>query len=188
MLKKIFFLTTNEFKFKQFLSVVDLLGFNKYVFEQLKTETVEIQAENNEQVANYSSKWAANKFNLPIIKEDVGLYIDALDGFPGPYLAQIEKQLKSVGYLKLLEKSNNRQAHWLYSVSFCQPKQEPIVFSTIQEGVIAHKAKGSGGSFTDKIFIQQNETKTIGELLAENKYQRNNKHYQKLLCYLQSHN
>ena len=38
MLKKIFFLTTNEFKFKQFLSVVDLLGFNKYVFEQLKTE------------------------------------------------------------------------------------------------------------------------------------------------------
>ena len=51
------------------------------------------------------------------------------------------------------------------------------MFSTIQEGVIAHKAKGSGGSFTDKIFIQQNETKTIGELLAENKYQRNNEHY-----------
>lgn len=117
----------------------------------------------------------------------MGLYIDALDGFPGPYLSQIEKQLKSVGYLKLLEKSNNRQAHWLYSVSFCQPKQEPIVFSTTQEGVIAQKAKGSGGSFTDKIFIQQNETKTIGELLAENKYQRNNEHYKKLLRYLQSY-
>lgn len=185
-MKKIYFLTTNNFKFAQFMSVVNSLGFNKYAFEQLNEETVEIQAENNEQVANYSSQWAANKFKLPIIKEDVSFYIAALDGFPGPYLSQIEKQIKSSGYLKLLQNCPNRQAHWQYSVSFCQPGQQPIAFSAIQHGTIAKQARGECGSFTDKIFVQKNESKTICELLDENMYQRHNEHYQKLLAYLQS--
>lgn len=48
MINKIYFLTTNNFKFAQFMSVVNSLGFDKYTFEQLKEETVEIQAKNNE--------------------------------------------------------------------------------------------------------------------------------------------
>ena len=49
--------------------------------EQLPKETPEIQAKTNREVAEFSAQWAANKFGLPVIKEDVGMYIEALGGF-----------------------------------------------------------------------------------------------------------
>ena len=166
------------------MSVAKKTGLQDFAFEQLAKETVEIQAENNEQVAIFSSQWAANKYNLPIIKEDVGFYIEALGGFPGPYLNQVEKQIESEGYLKLLDGIQNRKAHWQYSIAFCEPKKRPIVFSAHLDGVVANSVKGQSGWFTDKIFIPDKQTQTISELLDEKIYRRNNNHYVKLFNFL----
>lgn len=186
MIEKIYFITTNQYKFDQFASVVKQFKLDRYSFEQLTEETIEIQAENNEQVAMFSSQWASRKYNLPVIKEDVGFYIEALNGFPGPYLSQVEKQIKTGGFLKLLGESENRNAYWQYSVAICFPEQEPVVFSTIQKGKIAITAKGKSGWYTDKIFIQVGQEKTVSELLDNNTYKRDNQHYEKLFEYLKN--
>lgn len=182
-MKGTYFITTNAYKFKKFTEVVHSSSF---AVEQLSEETPELQAKTNREVAEFSAEWAANKFNLPVLKEDVGLYIESLDGFPGVYLNQIEKWIKSEGYLKLLGNVNNRAAYWEYAIAYCEPNKKPISFYTHQPGEIATEIKGNSGYFTDKIFIPKGQTKTIAELLDDNTYVRNDNHYKQLLDYLNS--
>lgn len=180
-MNKISFITTNNFKFNQFTKRVHVDGL---IFEQLSVETPEIQAVNNREVAEFSAKWAAEKFNLPVLKEDVGMYIHSLGGFPGPYLSQVEKWIKSEGYLKLLDGENDRSAHWEYAIAFCEPGGDPVSFYVQAEGVFSKEIKGEAGWFTDKVFIQNGQTKTIGELLFENTYVRKEDHYDQLKEFL----
>ena len=180
-MNKISFITTNNFKFKHFTDRVKLRDIS---FEQLSVETPEIQAVNNREVAEFSAKWAADKFNTPVLKEDVGMYLHALGGFPGPYLSQVEKWIKSEGYLKLHTGETDRTAHWEYAIAYCEPGNNPISFFVQDEGIISTEIKGEAGWFTDKIFIQNNQTKTIGELLHDDAYIRKEDHYDQLKEYL----
>jgi XTP/dITP diphosphohydrolase len=181
-MKKIYFITTNDYKFKKFSEAIKL---DKIEIVQLKEETPEIQAENNRKVAEFSVKWAADKFNRPVIKEDVGMYIEALNGFPGPYLEHVEKQLKTAGFLRLLNGMKDRSAYWEYAIAFCEPSKEPKSFYTQHKGTIAKEARGKSGWYADKIFILEGKNKTVSELLDANEYVRNDKHYQELKKYLQ---
>lgn len=60
--------------------------FKKYDIELLheKMDTPEIQSHDVEDVSKYSAIYAANKLNKAVIKSDVGYFIEALNGFPGP--------------------------------------------------------------------------------------------------------
>lgn len=177
----IYFITTNEFKFKSFTDAVCL---NSYEFKQLAIETPEIQADNNRSIAEYSAKWAAEKQLTPVITEDVGIYINALDGFPGPYLSETEKQLGTEGFLRLMRGVKDRSAYWEYAVAYCEPGGAPISFHAIQEGNITDMPTGAVGWPMGKIFMQNGQTETISILLEKEVYARNNSHYKLLQDYL----
>jgi|SRR5581483_3387922 len=180
-MKQIYFITTNDYKFKRFTESAKLTGFD---VQQLKEETPEIQAANNRQVAEYSAKWAADKFQRPVLKEDVGIYINAYRGFPGPYLSQVEKQLEIEGFLQLLTDVVDRSAYWEYAIAYCEPGKEPVSFCTQQKGSYAMEARGKSGWYTDKLFIPEGQLKTVAELLDDNEYVRNEYHYAQLREYL----
>lgn len=182
-MKHIYFVTQNNYKFQKFQEVVNTPNF---YFEQISISTPEIQAENNQAVADYSAQWAANKLNSAVICEDVGLYIHAYNGFPGPYLSQVEKWLNTSGFIKLMNGIKDRSAYWEYAISYCEPNAKPICFSTIHKGNIAHKASGTKGWCADKIFIPDSNNKTIAQLLDEDLYVRNRDHYENLIKHLES--
>jgi len=52
------------------------------------------------------------------------------------------------------------------------------------EGIISAEIRGEAGWFTDKVFIQNHQTKTIGELLYDKTYIRREDHYDQLKEYL----
>lgn len=180
-MKEIYFITTNDYKFQRFTESVKLSGFT---VKQLKEETPEIQAANNRQVAEYSAKWAADRFQHPILKEDVGIYITAYKGFPGPYLSQVEKQLEIKGFLRLLTDATDRSAYWEYAIAYCEPGKEPVSFYTQHKGTYATEARGQSGWYTDKLFIPEGQLKTVAELLDSGEYIRNERHYGLLKDYL----
>jgi XTP/dITP diphosphohydrolase len=182
-MKQLYFITTNEYKFTRFTESAAIAGFEVL---QLKEETPEIQAADNRQVAEFSAKWAAEKFQHAVLKEDVGLYIDVYDGFPGPYLSQVEKQLETDGFLKLLAGVDDRKAHWEYSIAYCEPGKEPVSFFTQHEGSIATEARGQSGWYADKLFIPEGQPQTVAELLDHKAYVRNEQHYEALKDYLRS--
>jgi XTP/dITP diphosphohydrolase len=179
----IYFVTTNDFKYQ---SAKQVLLDSSFLLERLDVNTPEIQADDNLSVAEYSAKWAANTYNLPVITEDVGIYIDELNGFPGPYLSQVEKQIGAAGFLKLLEDKSSRAAYWEYVVSFCNPGDDPVSFTATQHGEIALDKSGTVGWDMGKIFIPTGQVMTISALLDEQRYVRNNSHYTDLKKYLNS--
>ena len=102
---KIYFVTTNKYKFDKFTQAVNIPGIE---IEQLAEESPEIQSTNNGQIAEFSAWSMAQKYNFPVLKEDIGMYIHALRGFPGPYLNQIEKWIETDGFLQLLRDKKDR--------------------------------------------------------------------------------
>lgn len=182
-MKHIYFVTQNNYKFQKFQEAISEPFFQ---FEQLSLATPEIQAENNRRVAEYSAQWAASDQGKSVICEDVGLYIKAYGGFPGPYLSQVEKWLKTPGFLKLMAGEKDRSAYWEYAVAYCEPGKQPVSFHTIHTGNIALEARGVDGWYADKVFIPDGKTETIAQLLDNKLYQRNKDHYEKLAEYLKS--
>ena len=180
-MKQLYFITNNEVKFERFTASVRLDDFEVV---QFKEETPEIQAASNREVAEFSAAWAADKFQCPVIKEDVGMYIEQLRGFPGPYLGPVEKQLETQGFLKLLSGATNRRAYWEYAIAYCEPGQHPVSFRTRPAGSIALEARGAAGWYADKLFIPIGKVKTIAELLDANEYVRDEGHYAALKRFL----
>ena len=104
------------------------------------------------------------KLNKAVLKSDTGLYIDALGGLPGPYNHYFDKQIGIEKFLELLKNEKNRKARLEHCFAFCEPGKKAIVFSGGGTGRIAYAAKGTRGSWHDKFYIPDGETKTLSEL------------------------
>jgi len=149
--KVAFFGTGNFHKFNEARYV---LVEYKISVAMLNLKCIEIQDDNLETIAKTSAIDAANKSNLPIFVEDAGLFIKALNGFPGPYSSYVYRTLGTKGILKILGNNKSRDAHFLSVIAFCDPQgqSKPMTFQGRIEGKIMLEEKGSEGFGFDPIF------------------------------------
>ena len=157
-MKNITYVTGNKAKIESARSFLEPLGFT---VDNEKMDTPEIQSDDVVEVSKYSAKWAAEKLGKPVLKNDSGLFVEALNGFPGVYTHYAEDTIKEDGLLKLLEGVDNRKAYFKESIAYCEPGGESIVFVGITNGVIDTKKSGSNGWSWDFIFIPEGEDKTL---------------------------
>ena len=131
----------------------------------------EIQSDSLEDVASFGVEHVKKSFNHPFILEDAGLFIDALDGFPGVYSAYVFYRIGCSGILKLLEKTedNDRSATFRSVYAYCEPGKKPMFFAGECRGTISKKALGDHGFGYDPIFIPNNESKTFAQMEIEEK-------------------
>ena len=99
-MKKIVYVTGNWSKIMSAKNILEPLGIE---VNNIKMETTEIQADTVEEVAIHSAKEASDKLKCAVLKNDTGLFIEALNGFPGPYTHYVDERLGEDGILKLLE-------------------------------------------------------------------------------------
>ena len=148
-------------------------------------ETPEIQSPDCKEVAKYSAKYAANKLNKPVLKNDSGLVIEALNGFPGAYAKYAEEALGAEGFLKLMKDEDNRKCYWVEALAYCEPNSEPVVFESLSYGVIAEVAAGDRGYPYDKIYIPEGDTRTFAMMSEEEQLKTfDTKAYMELVDYL----
>ncbi|GAB6055487.1 XTP/dITP diphosphatase [Methanobacterium movens] len=124
-----------------------------------------------EEVARFGAKYAAQKLEEPVIVEDTGLFIKALNWFPGPYSAYVQDTLGNKGILKLMENVKNRYAEFRSVVGYCAPNAEPKIFLGVVKGRISNIEKGNLGFAFDPIFYPEDMDKTFGELTTHKKNQ-----------------
>ena len=79
----------------------------------------EIQSDSLKEIAKSSVINAYKRTHLPIFVEDAGLFIDALNGFPGPYAAYVYKTIHNSGILNLMENTKDRQAEFQSVIAYC---------------------------------------------------------------------
>lgn len=168
-MEKPIYLTGNKGKFQEAQYIFrEMYGFDIDI-KQPEFEIIEIQAKTCEEVVKFSVKYACEKLKRPCIKSDTGLYIEALGGLPGPYNAYFDKQIGVEKFLAMFKDETNRKAKLEDCFAYCEPGQEPIVFTGSGTGTIATQARGNLGRWHDKFYIPDGETKTLSELREEDK-------------------
>ena len=84
---KITYVTSNWSKVKSAKQILEPLGIE---VDNVNIPTTEIQANTVEEIAKYSAKEASEKLKCTVLKNDTGLFVEALGGFPGPYTHYVD--------------------------------------------------------------------------------------------------
>ena len=169
--KVVFFATGNINKFNEARSI---LGQHGIAVGMLRLKGDEIQSESLKEIAEVSAKNAYQCCHLSIFVEDAGLFIDALNGFPGPYAAYVYHTIHNSGILKLMENIKDRHAKFQSIIAYCdkQTPCEPIFFDGESKGEITtseHRKQGKSGFGFDPIFQPATSTRTFAEMTIEEK-------------------
>ncbi len=107
----------------------------------------------------------------PILVEDSGLFINSLNGFPGPYSSFVERKIGLQGILDLLKNKEERVAEYK-AIAILSTKNETISSEGICIGNISRKIIGGMGFGYDPIFIpDEGDGRTCGQLHPEEKSQ-----------------
>jgi len=181
--KELFFATSNEAKFREISEIASTYGLK---VKLARLRTVEIQHESLVEIARYSLRQALRRVRAPVFVEDAGLFIEALNGFPGPYSSHAYKTLGVRGILKLLEGVEDRRAYFLSAIAFGGPGFRVKVFTGKISGVIALEARGESGFGFDPIFKPEGCSQTFAEMGVEgkNKYSHRAKAFRSLAEWL----
>lgn len=159
------FITGNQHKVKEARGIFQQFDIR---LEQVDLGYPEIQGELTD-VACYGAKYAAKKLGKPVIVEDAGLFIKALEWFPGTYSSYVQSTLGNEGILKLMKNVHDRYAEFRSVIGFATPKTEPEIFFGVVGGNIAHHEKGKHGFAYDPLFKPESCDLTFGELTIEKK-------------------
>jgi len=157
----LFFASSNVHKFNEAKKILDGFKINLGFF---KCDLEEIQSHSLIEIAKDKSIKAFRKCKKPVIVEDDGLFIDSLNGFPGPYSSYVFKTIGNVGILNLLKQKRN--AKFISIISFYD-KKNSASFESRLPGKISNKIIGEGWGY-DPIFIPFKLKKTFAQLKNKN--------------------
>ncbi|KGP90900.1 nucleoside-triphosphate diphosphatase [Pontibacillus chungwhensis BH030062] len=175
-MKKIIVATHNEGKVREFRQL-----FSKYNIETLSLDDldrnlpeVEETGETFEENAELKARTISSILNVPVIADDSGLEVDALNGSPGVYSARYagepkddQKNLDKV--LLELKGENNRTARFVCVLALSIPGQSVVFERGTCEGHLLEEPQGGSGFGYDPIFVPDGYTATMAEIGADEK-------------------
>jgi XTP/dITP diphosphohydrolase len=164
--RSILFVTNNPHKVNEIAAVLSKYNIRVEVSSVKKRE---IQSEQLEEIAKESALSAYQALKRPLFVEDSGLFIKALNGFPGPYSSYTYKKIGVAGILKLMAGEKNREAEFVSQIAYIDESGEIKLCRGVCKGDVAEEARGSGGFGFDPIFIPKGQKKTFAEMSVEEK-------------------
>lgn len=157
-----YFVTSNFHKFNEAKLI---LSEYKIAAAMLRIEAIEIQDDTLKKIAKYSVQDAVKNCRLPIFVEDAGLFIEAFNGFPGPYSKYVYNTIGLKGILKLMDNIMDRTAYFQSVIAFGSPDVKPVCFVGLVKGKLTLIERGVSGFGYDPIFEPENCTgKTFAEM------------------------
>lgn len=153
-------ITSNKNKVKEFQQILE----PKIKVNHIEISYPELRSDNPEEIARHSAEMLANKLKKIVVVEDSGLFINALNGFPGTCSAYIHKRIGLQGIIKLMKGIKNRNCTYKSAVACCEPNKKPASFLGEEKGKVASSIRGSFGFGHDPIFIPEGINKTYGEM------------------------
>lgn len=152
-------------KYEEVKPIAESYGIALEVCSDIK---LEVQSDRLEDIAVKSAMIIYAISGKPVLVEDAGLFIEALNGFPGPYSSYVYKTIGIKGVLKLLNGVSNRRAYFK-SASAIAFHKGVLLATGIVYGQIALEPRGSKGFGFDPIFIPEGAEKTFAEMSVEEK-------------------
>lgn len=168
-MREIRFVTGNAGKVAFLKSQLDP---DKYRVLQDGLAVPEIQADTVLEIASYKARYAYDKLQKPLVVQDSAFHVNALNGFPGPYVKYFMQTIGIKGLLRLMKDTKDRSAVFEHALVYIDGHGRPHPFvSKLTTGTLAQAAyEGKyDGAWSDlwNIYIPAGAgTKTLAELFA----------------------
>jgi XTP/dITP diphosphohydrolase len=156
---EILFATSNKDKFAEASKTLSGLGLP---VKHFPFDHREIRSDSLEEIARNSVDAAYKRCRSAVFVEDSGLFIDALNGFPGTFSGWVEKKIGTAGILRLMAGMEDRTAHFEAVIAY-RDGYGVSVFHGACHGRIAEGARGEDGFGYDPIFMPEGEDQTFAE-------------------------
>ena len=163
---KLFFVSSNTHKFEEAKRILSKMQVDITLF---KTELEEIQSNSLADIAKRKAIDAYTKVQKPVIIEDDCLFIDSLDGFPGPYSSYVYDTIGNKGIVKLLENYQVRDAKFVAIIAYCNGIDNVQLFESNISGKISTVIEQGGWGY-DPIFIPDGESKTYANISDKDQF------------------
>lgn len=175
--KTIVIATRNPGKAKEFEALFAKEGYQvKTLLDYPELPDVEETGTTFEENARLKAETIAQLLQQPVLADDSGLAVDALNGMPGIFSARFAGERKSdaANNAKLLHEltdipDEKRTAHFHCTLVFAAPQKESLVVEADWNGRIGRIPQGENGFGYDPLFIVPGYEKTSAELTSEEK-------------------
>ncbi len=175
--KTIVIATRNSGKAKEFTKLFAEKGYQvKTLLDYPELPDVEETGKTFEENARLKAETIAAILKQPVLADDSGLIVDALDGMPGIFSARFagEPTNNAANNAKLLHEltgvpKEKRTATFHCTLVFAAPDKESLVVDGNWAGEIGTIPRGDHGFGYDPLFFVPEEQKTAAELSDERK-------------------
>ena len=158
-MNKLYFITSNKEKLKEakeFIPEIEIFDIN----------LIEIQSFDPYEIIEHKLKEAQKHHKGKFLVEDTSLYLEGMNGLPGPLIKFFLKSIELDGIIKLTKEFGNK------AIAKCiigyNNGEEIKYFEGIIKGKIV-VSKGENGFGWDKIFMPEGHFKTFAEMSLEEK-------------------
>ncbi|MGP4080598.1 XTP/dITP diphosphatase [Pseudalkalibacillus sp. R45] len=174
---KIIIASHNEGKVKEFRKMFEEFGISVVSLRDLDFhEEIEETGSSFKENASIKAETIAKKLRTPVIADDSGLVIDALDGRPGIFSARYagEEKNDEANIEKVLVElesvsEKERNARFVCVLAVAQPGKGTSSVEGKCEGLILNERRGTDGFGYDPIFYVPSKEKTLAEMTPEEK-------------------
>ncbi len=160
---ELYFATGNSGKVKDAQTILD---DTDVTVKQLDVNLVELQEASLEEIVTYKVEQAVERSQLLgtyIMADDSGLFVDALNGFPGILSSPFDTKVGKEKLLDLLDDEDDRTAEFRAAIALYDPITETVkTFTGSVKGTIV-EPRGDDGFGYDPMFVPDGHNKTFAE-------------------------
>lgn len=164
---KLFFVTGNRFKVEEAEDAFEQADLD-IPLEQAAVEAPELQADTLPEVARFSAEQVRRDFRGAFFLEDAGLFVDALDGFPGVYSSYVYETVGVDGVLKLLEGAEDRSARFEACIALDLGDGPKLFLGRCEGRILDAPREGRAFGF-DPVFAPEGRDEAFSEIDLEEK-------------------
>lgn len=158
---KITVVTTNPHKVAEVAAYFDGVALIEHEF----LEIPEYRFEKIAVIAREKARYAYDVVRRPLIVDDTGFFIPALNGFPGSCAAYVMKTLGNEGILRLMEGKTDTSCWFETAIAYCDGSVTETFQGTLPGKIVP--PRGSGGFGYDPVV--EWEGRTLAEMAIEEK-------------------
>jgi len=135
--------------------------------EQVDYDYAEVQSDDLETIVRRGAREAYEKLGADegVLVDDTGLFVEALDGFPGPYSAYVDDTLGIERVWELVQDEENRKGAFRTVMAYYDGEELATFEGSVRGRIVA--PRGDGGFGYDPIFEYDGET--FAEMSTEEK-------------------
>lgn len=189
--------SSNKNKVREIREILSPHKIVVYGVNDLNLPEIDVEETGDTYAANalLKAEAYAKLVSMPVIADDSGVEVEAIDNKPGLESARFAKKLggydKAMEYIiKATKEKNNNKAKFICYIAAMNIDTKPLLFEGIVPGIILTQKEGENGFGYDPIFKSNECEIPFGKLSANEKnlYSHRAKALKKLITYLKINN